>query len=153
MSETEDSGNTRLRKRDRLRLLFKKLGEVEETTEDRGRLGPAVVNSRSVVGPNDGPISSTPSLTQRFQGHNDSRSLSDAKADVDISLKSNSNSGPPPLASIPSNSSPATSPPPFAPTTEPGATEDFTSAQSHCALFAHARNFVVSGGNFFVSHP
>jgi len=73
MSETEDSGNTGSRKRDRSLSLSKKRRRIADTTEGEvPEPGPAVV-SQSVVG----PIMSTSSDFQRFQRPDYSRSPSD----------------------------------------------------------------------------
>ena len=68
--ETEDSGNTRSRQRDRFLWPFKK--RVADTTESEG-LGPAVVNSQPVVE----LIPSTSSGLQHFQSRDYPRSPSD----------------------------------------------------------------------------
>jgi len=74
MSETEDSGNTGSRKRDRSLSLSKKRRRIADTTEGEvPEPGPAVMNSQSVVG----PIMSTSSDFQRFQRPDYSRSPSD----------------------------------------------------------------------------
>jgi len=69
--ETEDSGDTRSRQRDRFLWLFKK--RVADTTEGEGGLGPAVVNPQPVVE----LIPSTSSGLQHIQSHDYPRSPSD----------------------------------------------------------------------------
>ena len=155
MSEAEDSGNTRSRKKDRFLWLFKKRRPIAESTEGEGQEpGPAVVNSQSVVG----PILSTSSGLQHFASDVPLMVVSKSrlhKDKADIFSKSNPNSRLSSGSLIPSNTLCASveTPQPLVLATQPGAAQHATCMNNPPGLITNSRNFVVSGGNFIVSHP
>jgi len=157
MSEAEDSGNTKSRKKYRFLWLFKKRTRIAETTEGEGQeRGPAVVNSPSVVG----SILSSSSGLQHFASNIPlmvvrKSWLHKDKADQDIFSKSNPNSRLSSVSLIPSNTlcTFAETSQSLALATQPEAAQHATCTNSPPGLITNSRNFVVSGGNFnVVSH-
>ena len=154
MSEAEDSGNTRSHNRDRSLSLSRKRRRIAETTEGEGpETRPAVVNS--VVG----PILSTSSDLQHFSSNvlmvvRKSQLYKD-NADLDIFSKSNQNPRLSSVSLIPSNTlcTSAETSQRLALATQPEAAQHATCTNNPPGLITNSRNFVVSGGNFIVSHP